>query len=427
MASLDDLRNALEQMAAGSGRSAQDASEAFRRAERAAEGHTPPGIDEPLSAAFVVDSRDDRGRGGWVKLAVGLAAGVAMIAGAFALPRGSREAEIETNTPPEQNSVTSPATTTTTASAVPVDPWDFEVELIEVEGLWSVDANSTSAWGVPIAAVGAPSDDSDQLFKLDLASNAVVATVPIRDKAVFVAAADDAVWVSHFDGWVSRIDPETELLVDSIDVGGSPWWIDVGVDSVWVAVRGSDGDGGSVVRIDPVTNSVRERIEIRPGWPTVVMEGAGGVWAWNSGANTAVRIDPGTDSVVATVELEFPGLGFGVGSEAVWRAAGGRGEPGVVSRIDSQTNSIGENIEIEAPDGSVARPTGAEVVAGSAWVPFEYGCEADECLMGLARIDEDTSAVVAVELIPSDSAIVVSVGPSTVWVAGDGQLVRVDI
>jgi hypothetical protein len=355
------------------------------------------------------------------------AALVAIIFGLNALSEDTGPAPVITDTTPSTTVEAVGTSTTTATTTVPEDSWTFEVELVEVEGLWSVAANATAAWGVPIAAPRSPLPDSDHLFKLDLATNTLVATVPIRGDAVFVAAADDAVWVSHADGWLSRIDPGTDSVVATIEIGGSPWWIDVGVDSVWVAVRGSGGEGGGVVRVDPLTNSVAGEIEIDSGTPTVVMEGAGGVWAWNLADNTAIRIDPSTESIAATVDLELPGFGFGVGSDSVWRAAVGRGEQGVVTRVDSQTNSIGAHIEIESPDGSPTRTTGVEVVAGSAWVSFEYGCEADGCLMGLARIDEKTSAVVATATLPSDSAIIVTVGPSTVWVAGDGQLARVDI
>lgn len=441
MKTVDKLRDVLEAMAARRGSATPDALSAYQRAREEARGVRSSGLSpldpttrpteskgsEGASELVAMESREaNRSSSTTRRLRVALASAAAVavvLVGLSTLNWGNAD-PVETasfgtggSTVVAPTAVGTPAVivTPTTVAAEPVDPWSFEVDLIEVEGLWSVDADEAAAWGVPISFYGQPSPGSDRLFKLDLASNEVVSEVPIPVDGVFVAVGDDAVWVGHADGRLSRVDPVTESVVATIDVGGSVLWIDIGTDAVWVA------NGERLVRVDPVTNTVAAEIETGGAW--VAMEGAGGVWAWVPGDNAAVRVDPSTNGVVAAVEFERSGLGFGVGPDAVWRAD----DDGSVSRIDPDTNSVGVEIEIEAPDGSATRPTGAEVVAGSVWVPFDYSCDPGPCEKGLARIDAETSTVVATGPLPGDSGVAIKVGPSTVWVAGDGQLALVNI
>src|SRR5439155_324193 len=72
-------------------------------------------------------------------------------------------------------------------------------------------------------------------------------------------AVDEAVWVSNTEkSTVTRVDPHTNLIVETIPVGKSPRFIAVGAGAVWAVNQGD----GSVSRIDPKTNKVAATIEV---------------------------------------------------------------------------------------------------------------------------------------------------------------------
>jgi YVTN family beta-propeller protein len=73
--------------------------------------------------------------------------------------------------------------------------------------------------------------------RIDLASDRLVATVPVGDAANVVAAGRDAVWVG---GWsrqagntVSRIDPRTNRVVATVPVAAEPFGLAVTTEAVW--------------------------------------------------------------------------------------------------------------------------------------------------------------------------------------------------
>ena len=85
----------------------------------------------------------------------------------------------------------------------------------------------------------------------------VRATIPVENTADSIAVAEDAVWVSGWDGQlVSRIDVDTNEVV-TVDVGSTGTHVSAGGAGVWVGV-----DGGKVLRLDPVTAQVVATLEI---------------------------------------------------------------------------------------------------------------------------------------------------------------------
>ncbi len=59
--------------------------------------------------------------------------------------------------------------------------------------------------------------------------------IPLGNGPEDVAVGEGAVWVTNrFDGTISRIDPSTGEVVETIAVGLDPRGIAIGFDSVWV-------------------------------------------------------------------------------------------------------------------------------------------------------------------------------------------------
>jgi virginiamycin B lyase len=135
---------------------------------------------------------------------------------------------------------------------------------------------------------------------------------------------------------VTRVDPRTNLIVETIPVGKAPRFITTGEGGVWTLNQGD----GSVSRIDPRTNKVAATIEVGvPGRGGDIAAGEGSVWV-TAFEFPLSRIDPSTNTVVQ----QFYGKGgdaVRVGLGAIWLS---NLAAGTVWRIDPR------RVEATLPD-----------------------------------------------------------------------------
>jgi virginiamycin B lyase len=175
-------------------------------------------------------------------------------------------------------------------------------------------------------------DDKGTLARFDPATNKVVAEIYLPAGSFGLAfdnasGSDGALWVtSTAHDSVSRVDPHTNLVVETIKVGKAPRFIATGADGVWTLNQGD----GSVTRIDPKTNKVAATVEVGvPGGGGDIAVGEGSVWVTSFDFPLS-RIDPSTNTVVQ----QFVGKGgdaVRVGLGSVWLS---NLEAGVVWRLD---------------------------------------------------------------------------------------------
>jgi YVTN family beta-propeller protein len=188
-----------------------------------------------------------------------------------------------------------------------------------------------------------------------------------------------SVWTVD-SGTVTRLDPETGRIRAQIPIGGAPsssgvstvGGIAVGEGAVWAI--GSAG----IVRIDPATNRVVMTIPISQAAPanspspTAVAVGAGSVWVTSRFVVTDTiaahnstpkpkpgilsRIDPATNSIVATIPVGLDPFGVAVGEGGVWVA----NRTGfTISKVDPATNGVVATIPIgNRPSGVAAAESG---------------------------------------------------------------------
>jgi YVTN family beta-propeller protein len=102
-----------------------------------------------------------------------------------------------------------------------------------------------SAVAVGRGSVWVTSLEDDEVTRIDVprGGRAVTTTkIPVGDGPVDVAVGQDGVvWiVNSRDGTVSRLDPSTNEVVATINVGNEPQRVAVGQGMVWVTVRGAD-------------------------------------------------------------------------------------------------------------------------------------------------------------------------------------------
>ena len=231
---------------------------------------------------------------------------------------------------------------------------------------------SPTAVAVGAGAIWAANADGHSISRIDPATKSVVETIPVGSSPSGIAIGNGAVWVTNsLDGTVSRIDPGTNSVVQTIDVGNGPVGIAYGERSIWVA----NSNDGTITRIDADSGNPTETLQIPA---TDLAFGDGALWASQRGGNRVVRIDPETGEQSATIGVGNGPTGIAFGSGAVWVA---NSLDGTVTRIDPETNA--QAALVPTGDG----PTGVVAVPRGVWVSNEFGGS-------LVRIDPRTNQVV---------------------------------
>jgi DNA-binding beta-propeller fold protein YncE len=121
-----------------------------------------------------------------------------------------------------------------------------------------------------------------------------------------------------------------------------------------------EADGGTVYRIDPATNTVVASISTPLPFATGIAVGHGAVWVPARENKVVYRIDPATNAVIATIEMPSAIGGLDVGPDAVWTSGFGDGK---VFKIDPATNQIVGSVS--TGQGNLGPPL---VAFGSVWV-----------------------------------------------------------
>ena len=229
----------------------------------------------------------------------------------------------------------------------------------------------------------------------------------VGDRPGSVAVGDGSVWVANSgSGTVTRIDPGTSAVIDSVQVGTEPSGIAFGYGQLWVA----NGPDATVSRIDPGTNTEVQKIDVDSG-PTGVAAGLGSVWVTNKLDDTVSRIDPATGKVSKTIDVGDGPTDIALGYGAVWVT---NQHASTVSMIDPDTNTATNSVNVG--NGPLGITTGG----GAVWVANSL----DETI---SRIDPESRSV--------EGTIPVGSGPGDVtwsdgalWVTNetDGTLSKVD-
>lgn len=130
---------------------------------------------------------------------------------------------------------------------------------------------------------------------------------------------------------IVRIDPDTNEVAAVIEVPHPMSAVAVTDDAVWVTGTdfGPDAERprGSLVRIDPVSNTVVATVELGEGAsPTDVAVGFGSAWVTDSSQDRVVRVDTGTDEIVAEIAVDGGPASLTVAADRVWVTKPGAGQ-----------------------------------------------------------------------------------------------------
>jgi len=210
-------------------------------------------------------------------------------------------------------------------------------------------------------------------------------------------------------------------VVATIGTGEMPSSMATGAGALWVA--GNE----QVTRIDPATNSVVATIPVAAtgAGPAGVAVGAGAVWVPVAVPGALWGIDPATDKATSKISLGGPlsgSISVSAAGDTVWVACCGRSSTGASTsggrllRIDPRRKRVVADIALNASPVAIAADTAA------AWVATAGG----QVLMVNPKRNRVTATINAGGPLGFDHTI--AVGASGVWLADpfDEQLVRID-
>jgi YVTN family beta-propeller protein len=270
-----------------------------------------------------------------------------------------------------------------------------------------VFALSSGGTGSSISAVVHAPVSSDTVGVFQSARGKPIAQVSLGKHPTAIATGAGAVWVVNGDDdSVSRIDPHTNAVVQTIGVGDGPSGIAVGGGFVWVA----NALGASVSQIDPRTNeSVKTLTGL--GRPSGIAFGQGGVWVSDASDRVVRRIDPQTDAVGGAIQVDAGADAVAAGEGALWVASE---SAGVVTKIDP---SSGNEQRINVGNG----PSALAVGAGAVWVVNTTDGT-------VSRIDAVSNAVTGTKVGVAPNGVAISPDGMTVWVSNEqsGTLSRLN-
>jgi YVTN family beta-propeller protein len=250
---------------------------------------------------------------------------------------------------------------------------------------------------------------------IDVATNKVVASVPIGGAPGGLASGEDGIWVvNEDDDTLLHIDPRTMKVVQTIGVRGITDVV-AGGGAVWAV----GGEGSAIVRIPPATPDLSRTIPIRQlsgfGDPSELQPqiaiGAGSVWSLDGLAGIA-RIDARSGRIVSRISLAGGApdeISFGAGS--LW----------IVDSTNRQVIQLDASTERPKPVTTFGKaPTGIAFGFDAVWIGDYLADVVWRLNPELGRI-ERTIAV-------GQRPFAVAVGAGAVWVANsyDSTITKID-
>src|SRR5262249_14266062 len=235
--------------------------------------------------------------------------------------------------------------------------------------------------------------DSNTVSRIDPATKQLVDTIDVGSEPSGIAVGHGAVWVANsLDGTVSEINAENNNIVNSFDVGNGPAGVAYLDRGVWVANTGDR----TITRIDAETGAAKTY----PIAATELAAGNGYLWASQQSADRVVKVDPYSGAVDQTIPVGNGPTGLAVSDGKVWVA---NSLAGTVSPIDPVTDAV---TSASVGNGVTSLAAGA----GGVWVSSQFDGT-------LSRIDPSTNEVVR--------RIAVGNRPQGVGVLGDHVLIGV--
>jgi YVTN family beta-propeller protein len=336
-------------------------------------------------AEFVTDARAALGlsepqRSRWplTVMAVALLALVAVVTAAVIVARGGTTqdalpgADSVLRIDPTSNSITDRIAVGRQTTGVAVGTDQVWVSSFTDGELWKIDTKTKQQ--VRLSTQGSPTDvallgsnavaangPQHTLAYIDRDTGTVhVETLPGAGSGILqVASGTVGLWMDDPAARAVQRDPRTgspRISIRSVATNFASTYkafddLAVGEGAVWAA---GDAFERRIWRIDPVTESVVATVRV-PFVPGQLAAGEHGVWVTSLLGDSIARIDPATNRVVATIEVGRGPTGVTVGGGSVWAASS---VDGTVSRIDPKTNEVVATIAVPGSPSAIGAGLG---------------------------------------------------------------------
>jgi peptide/nickel transport system substrate-binding protein len=208
------------------------------------------------------------------------------------------------------------------------------------------------------------------------------------------------------DNSVGVVDLGSRSITSEASDVQSPAGVATGGGAVWVT---SNASNGSVVRIDPDTHQVQQRITVGSGPLGVAVSGSD-VWVANSQEGSVSQVSTETNSVLQTISVGNAPTGVAVGRGKVWVT---NADDGTISQLDARSGERGRTIPVGSPVHGIAYGD------GKLWVTDPVGNQ-------LVAVSPGAGVLARVSVGSGPGAV--AYGGGAVWVANnlDGTVSRVD-
>jgi len=186
-----------------------------------------------------------------------------------------------------------------------------------------------SVW-VPLCAT------QPALVRISTLTNKIAATLPIAPAGPEggITASSDSIWiVADKNGTLSRIDPATNQVRQTISIPAGSYNPLFANGIIWVS--GFDAD--VVTAVDASSGNILGSVPVGPK-PRFLTTGAGSIWTLNQGDGTVSRVDEKTRKVTATIRAGIPGAGGDIcfGWHSVWATV----FDVPLTRVDARTGNV---------------------------------------------------------------------------------------
>ncbi len=190
--------------------------------------------------------------------------------------------------------------------------------------MWLVPGMPPAAAAVPATVAGFGSlwvplcSRPPRLAKVDLKLNKLTAVFDVgpADAEGGVATSPDSVWLMvDGKGSLARIDPVTGTIRQRIQLAAGSYNPLYSAGRIWV----SRADGAELASVDASTGTVLSHAKTGPN-PRFLTAGPGAVWTLNQGDGSLTRVDADTGQATTTIGLGTPGHGGDIsyGGGMIW-------------------------------------------------------------------------------------------------------------
>jgi outer membrane protein assembly factor BamB len=200
--------------------------------------------------------------------------------------------------------------------------------------------------------------DGNELDEIDPQTNEVTRTYRMPGGPCGMVERDGTLWIEA-QGHLVAFDPRRGEVIDRIRVPGGIFGTTSAPSGLWgISPRGTE-----VVQIDPDSGRIVARVGIEGPLAGLAVDGDQ-IWTV-SGRSELVRIDPSTHAIAERITLEdFEPEGLAIDGDFLWVSSSFEGN---VLRVDRRTGKVRNRLPV---DGSLF---GGVVIGDSYWVSSNNG------------------------------------------------------